>query len=100
MNDSPWAHRVEATVQATPCDHEHPAFPEMYPEGLAQSLHLSSRPPVTERVEPDKAEYVVRLNSVKPMHAEMERLLRMGENTRVTRKVMTWNLAVSRRVSP
>ena len=38
LNVSPWAHRVEASLQATPCDHEHPCFPRMYPEGSGAAL--------------------------------------------------------------
>jgi len=79
LNDSPWAHRVETTVQGTPCDYEHPAFPGMYPEGVARSLDSSWPQPPMESVQPDRAEYVVRLNSVKPMQAAAERLIRMGE---------------------
>lgn len=79
LNDSPWAHPVEAALQSTPCDYEHPAFPGMYPEGLAQSLDLGSAHHTTEPVQPDGAHYVVRLNSVKPMQAAAQRLVRIGE---------------------
>ena len=88
LNDSLWAHRVEATVQSTPCDHQHPAFAGMYPEGVAQSLDLSSAPRAPGRVEPEKAEYVVRLNSVKPMQAfglaASRRISRTGTTTPLT----------------
>jgi hypothetical protein len=79
LNDSPWAHQVQATMQATLCNYEHPAFPGLYPEEAAQRLDALSPQAAAESVAPDRAEYVVRLNSVKPMQAAAERLIGMGE---------------------
>ena len=36
LNDSPWAHTITATTQDTPCDYEHPPFPGMFREEMAQ----------------------------------------------------------------
>jgi hypothetical protein len=85
LNDSPWAHPIESTVQATPCDFEHPALPGMYPadsmysEETARQLDSLSTQSAPETVTPDGAEYVVRLNSVKPMQAAAERLIQLSE---------------------
>jgi hypothetical protein len=79
LNDSPWAHRVVSTVQATPCDFEHPALPGLFPEDVAERLDSLSPQAAPETVTPDRAEYVVRLNSVKPMQAAAERLIQLGD---------------------
>jgi len=79
LNDSPWARRVSSTVQATPCDFEHPAFPGLFPEEKAQQLNSLSTRPVSETVTVDRAEYVLRLNSVKPMQAAAERLIQLDD---------------------
>jgi hypothetical protein len=79
LNDSTWTHRVESTVQASPCDFEHPAFPGLYSEETAQRLDSLSPRSALETVTTDRAEYVVRLNSVKPMLAAAERLIQMGD---------------------
>jgi hypothetical protein len=40
LNDSPWAHTITTTTQETPCDYEHPAFPGLFREGMAQIADL------------------------------------------------------------
>ena len=79
LNDSPWAHQVQTTMQAIPCDYEHPAFPGLYPVAVAQRLDALPPQATAESVVPDKATHVVRLNSVKSMQAAAERLIGMGE---------------------
>ena len=39
LNDSPWAHTTTTTTQDTPCDYEHPAYPGLFPEEMAQILN-------------------------------------------------------------
>lgn len=75
LNDSPWAHTITTTTQDFQCDYEHPAYPESYQEGRAEEMDsIEPTPPATD-VKPDGAEYLVRLMSVKPMQAAVERLL-------------------------
>ena len=79
LNDSPWAHTVTTTVQDTQCDYAHPAYTGLFPEEMAQSVDsISARFPA-EAVKPDGAQYLVRLVSVKPMQAAVERLLSLDE---------------------
>jgi len=79
LNDSPWAHTITTTTQETPCDYEHPAFPGLFREEMAQIADLRSTHFPAESVKPDGAEYVVRLVSVKPMQAAVERLITLAE---------------------
>lgn len=79
LNDSPWAHTITPTTQDTPCDYEHPAFPGLFREEMAQMADLRSTQFPAESVKPDGAEYLVRLVSVKPMQAAAERLISLDE---------------------
>ncbi len=79
LNDSPWAHTITTTTQETQCDHEHPPFPGMFREEMAQIADSRDTKFPAEAVKPDGAEYVVRLVSVKPMQAVAERLAGLGE---------------------
>ena len=79
LNDSPWAHAITTTTQETPCDYEHLAFPVLFREEMAQITDLRSTQFPAESVKPDGAEYVVRLVSVKPMQAAVERLISLDE---------------------
>ena len=79
LNNSPWAHTITTTTQDTPCDYEHPPFPGMFPEDMAQIAGSRSRQFPAESVKPDGAEYMVRLVSVKPMQAAAERLASLDE---------------------
>lgn len=75
LNDSPWAHSITTTTQDFQCDYEHPAYPDSYQEGRAEEMDsIVPSLPATD-VKPDGAEYLVRLMSVKPMQAAVERLL-------------------------
>lgn len=78
LNDSPWAHPIQSTEQVTPCDWAHPAFPALSSSEKAQlsdTLPPQSAGPVTA----DKAEYVLRINSIKPMQAAAERLIQLDD---------------------
>jgi hypothetical protein len=75
LNDSPWAHTITTTIQDFQCDYEHPAYPGTYPGGVAQRLDSIDPTPPAAVVKPDGAEYLVRLVSVKPMQAAVERLI-------------------------
>jgi hypothetical protein len=77
LNDSPWAHTITTTTQNFQCDWEHPAYPETYREGHAEEMDSINPPPPATDVKPDGAEYLVRLVSVKPMQAAVERLLNL-----------------------
>jgi hypothetical protein len=79
LNDSPWAHTITTITQETPCDHEHPAFPGLFREEMAQIADLRSTQFPAESVKSEGAEYVVRLVSVKPMQAAVERLISLDE---------------------
>lgn len=79
LNNSPWAHTITTTTQDTPCDYEHPPFPGMFPEEMAQIADSRDTKFPAEAVKPDGAEYVVRLVSVKPMQAAAERLVSLDE---------------------
>jgi hypothetical protein len=79
LNDSPWAHTITTTTQDTPCDYEHPAYPGLFPEEMAQIEDSRSTQFPAESVKPDGAEYLVRLVSVKPMQAAAERLVSLDE---------------------
>ncbi len=85
LNDSPWAHTITATTQDTPCDYEHPPFPGLFCEDMAQIADSRSPKFPAESVKPDGAEYVVRLVSVKPMQAAAERLVNLDEKWAVYR---------------
>ena len=86
LNDSPWAHTITTTTQETPCDYEHPAFPGLFREGMAQIADLRSTQFPAESVKPDGAEHVVRLVSVKPMQAAVERLISLDEKWEPSRQ--------------
>jgi hypothetical protein len=75
LNDSPWAHTVRTTVQDTPCDYEHPAYAGLFEEEMARTVDSMSPEHSAKVVKPDSAEYMVRLISVKPMQAAVERLM-------------------------
>jgi hypothetical protein len=79
LNDSPWAHTITTTTQDIPCNHEHPPFPGLFREEMAQIADSRSWQFPAESVKPDGAEYVVRLVSVKPMQAAAERLTSLDE---------------------
>lgn len=79
LNDSPWARVVTTTVQNTQCDYEHPAFEGLFPAEMARSMDSMLPEHPAETVKPDGAEYVVRLISVKPMQAAVERLISLDE---------------------
>jgi hypothetical protein len=79
LNDSPWAHVITTTAQDTPCDYEHPVFPGLFSEEMAQRVDSISPSFPAEQVKPDQAEYLVRLVSVKPMQAAAERLISLDE---------------------
>jgi hypothetical protein len=75
LNDSPWAHTVTTTVQDYQCDYEHAAFPGMYSDESAWRLDSGEITPPAAPVKPDGAEYVIRIDSVKPMQAAVARLI-------------------------
>lgn len=75
LTDSPWAHTITTTIQDFQCDYEHPAYPRTYPEGVAQRLDSIDLTPPAAVVKPDDAQYLLRLVSVKPMQAAVERLI-------------------------
>ncbi len=78
LNNSQWAHTITTTTQDSECDYEHPAFPGMFAEERVQQM--DSRSPQSQaKPTPDYAEYVVRLNSVKPMQAAAQRLIQISE---------------------
>ena len=79
LNDSPWAHNATTTVQDTPCDFEHPVYPGLSPEEMAQRVDSISAKFPAESVKPDGAHYLVRLVSVKPMQAAVARLLSLDK---------------------
>jgi hypothetical protein len=67
LNDSPWARGVTATTQDLHCDYEHPAFAGLFPDEAARRNDAIKPTPPAAVVQPDGAEYLVRLVSVKPM---------------------------------
>jgi hypothetical protein len=75
LNDSPWAHPVTTSVQDYQCDYEHAAFPGMYSDESARRLDAAEITPPAVPLQPDGAEYVVRLNSARPMQAAVNRLV-------------------------
>lgn len=80
LNDSPWARTVTPSTQDVPCTYANPVFPDLYPKD--QGILLDGRSsPVTplQEVKPDRSEYLIRLQSVKPVQAAIGRLLGMGE---------------------
>jgi len=79
LNDSPWAHTISTTTQDFQCNFEHPAYPRTYPDGFAEWADSIDLTPPAAPVKPDGAEYVVRLVSVKPMQAAVERLIQLDE---------------------
>jgi hypothetical protein len=79
LNDSSWAHTITTATQDTPCDYEHPAFPGLFRGEMAQIADLRSTQFPAESVKPDGAEYLVRLVSVKPTQAAVERLISLDE---------------------
>jgi len=79
LNESPWARVVAPTIQDTQCDYEHPAFAGLFTAEMARSVDSMSPEHPAEAVKPDGAEYVVRLISVKPMQAAVDRLINLDE---------------------
>jgi hypothetical protein len=79
LNDSPWAHTVTTTTQDFQCDYEHPAFAGMYTDEFAQRMDSFTTPLESTVVKPDGAEYVIRLVSVKPIQAAVDRLISLDE---------------------
>ena len=79
LNNSSWAHTITTATQDIPCDYEHPAFPGLFREEMAQIADLRSTQFPAESVKPDGAEYLVRLVSVKPTQAAVERLISLDE---------------------
>jgi hypothetical protein len=79
LNDSPWARSIKTTLQDTQCDHEHPVYAGLFEEEMARRVDSMSPEHPAEVVKPDGAEYVVRLISLKPMQAAVERLMSLDE---------------------
>jgi hypothetical protein len=77
LNDSPWAQIITTTTQDFQCDYEHPAYRRTYPEGFSERVDSIDLTPPAAAVKPDGAEYIVRLVSVRPMQAAMERLIQL-----------------------
>jgi len=75
LSDSPWAHTITTTTQDSQCGYDHAVFPGLYSEEQAERLSSISPTPPSASVKPDGAEYVVRLVSVKPMQAAVDRLI-------------------------
>jgi hypothetical protein len=78
LNDSPWAQTITTSTQDFPCEYEHPAYPETletYSHESAERRDSVELTPPAADVKPDGAEYLVRLVSVKPMQAAVERLI-------------------------
>lgn len=80
LNDSPWAHTITTTTQDFQCDYEHPAFAGLYEEESARRMDSITPTPPAAEVKPDGAEYLVRMVSVKPMQAAVERLMALDFN--------------------
>jgi hypothetical protein len=80
LNDSPWAHTITTSAQDFQCDYEHPAYPRTYTEEFAREADSIDLTPAAAAVKPDEAEYLVRLVSVKPMQAAIERLIQLDES--------------------
>jgi hypothetical protein len=80
LNDSPWAHTITTTTQDSQCDWEHPAFDGLFDEEFARRADSITPTPPAVEVKPDGAEYLVRLVSVKPMQAAVERLMSLDFN--------------------
>ncbi len=75
LSDSPWARTITTSTQDFPCGYEHPAYPGTYTQEFAQEHDsITAVRPATD-VKPDGAQYLVRLVSVKPMQAAVERLI-------------------------
>jgi hypothetical protein len=85
LNDSPWAHTITTTTQDSQCDWEHPAYDGLFPEVLARREDSISPTAPAAEVKPDGAEYLVRLASVKPMQAAVERLMSLDDKWKVYR---------------
>ena len=80
LNDSPWAHTITTSTQDFQCEYEHPAYPETldtYTHEFAERLDSIDLTPPAAPVKPDGAEYLVRLVSVRPIQAAVERLISM-----------------------
>ncbi|HKN76903.1 MAG TPA: hypothetical protein VJW94_17130 [Candidatus Acidoferrum sp.] len=78
LNDSPWAQTITTSTQDFQCEYEHPAYPETletYTHESAERMDSIDLTPPAVAVKPDGAEYLVRLVSVKPMQAAVERLI-------------------------
>jgi hypothetical protein len=98
LNDSSWAHTITTATQDTPCDYEHPAFPGLFREEIAQIADLRPTQFPAESVKPDGAEYLVRLVSVKPTQAAVERLISLDsldEKWILIAKALVWSPAAS-----
>lgn len=79
LNDSPWAQTITTSTQDFQCDYKHPAYPGTYSEEFAQEHDSITPTPSAVEVKPDGAKYLVRLVSVKPMQAAIERLIQLDE---------------------
>ncbi len=79
LNNSPWAQTITTSTQDFQCDYEHPAYPGTHSEEFAQERDSITPTPPAVEVKPDGAEYLVRLVSVKPMQAAIERLIQLDE---------------------
>jgi len=79
LNDSPWAHTITTTTQDSQCGYDNPVFPGLYSEEQAERFSSTSPTPPAASVKPDGAEYVVRLVSVKPMQAAVNRLISLNQ---------------------
>lgn len=79
LSESPWAHTITATTQDSQCGFDNPVFPGLYSEEQAERLSSISPTPPSASVKPDGAEYVVRLVSVKPMQAAVDRLITLDQ---------------------
>ena len=77
LNDSPWAHTITTTTQDSQCDYENPVFPELFKPEFAREMDRITPTPTATVVKPDRAEYLVRLVSVKPVQSAAERLINL-----------------------
>lgn len=79
LNDSPWAKTVKPSTQDTACGYKNPAIPGEFSEDDAERLEILVPTVESVPVKPDRAEYLIRWQSVKPLQAAVQRLLALGE---------------------
>lgn len=79
LNDSPWAKTVTPSTQDTACGYKNPAIPGEFTEDDAERLEILVPTGESVPVKPDRAEYLIRWQSVKPMQAAVQRLLALGD---------------------